>query len=123
MKRIFSLLFLLLCLPTYAQWTPITDPSAGGKIHSLRAKDSTLYASGIGHVWKSSDAGATWVEVGSGLPAIGIVSLGVAPDGSLACGTAKPAAAYRFVGGAWKQAAGLVAPNLKVSAFTVAYGR
>lgn len=128
MRYILCLLLLLIAVPRSAvqTWKSVADPSNGGKLHVLYANKGVLYAGGIGHVWKSSDAGATWSEVGSGLPANGVVSLSTAPDGSLVAGTVRgvsAAGAYRLGLGVWTPATGLTSPNLKVSGFAVAYGR
>lgn len=109
----------------------MTDPSSGGsQLNSLYAEAGSLYCGGVGQLWKSTDQGSSWTELGpGGLPVPhAIASIGIAPDGTLCCGTNKSGssypAAFYWTGSAWVQATGLPTNlSLKFSDFQRAYGK
>ncbi len=49
-------------------WTEIDTPD-GLDANDLEAAGDTLYLGTVGHIYSSQDAGETWTEVGTGLPA------------------------------------------------------
>jgi len=109
-------------------WTAVADP--GGAKHALQVeRDGALYLGTVGHVYKSTDRGDSWSEIGSGgLPSTSSIQcIALAPDNTLCIGNTTissiHAQVWRYTGGAWVVATGIPTNlTLKISALLRAYG-
>ena len=97
MKNIFRLvrfdgfLFVVFCLftttnPLYAQWIPTNGPY-GGHVNAFAVSPNgtggtNLFAGTWGGVFLSTNTGASWIEVNTGMTATSIYAFTVSPNGT-----------------------------------------
>jgi hypothetical protein len=83
MKHIFFLLTAIIFFhgSLSAQWVQTYGPYGGG-VNCFAVDDTTLYAGTDGGVFRSTNYGASWTQISSGLEGLKITSLAVAPNGT-----------------------------------------
>lgn len=106
-------------------WHLLSDPFASDYSSRLTdlvaAPDGAVYVSAFpGGVAKSSDHGATWSLINTGLPDLHVVALGVNSLGEpiASVGNQPAIGAFRYRNGRWTAASGISA-TLRITAFTL----
>ncbi len=92
--------------PSHAQWVQTNGPTGGGYVTSFAISGTNLFAglalnstTAVGGVFRSTDGGATWTAVNTGLPAdISVLSLAVSGT-TLFAGTDYGRGVYRSTDG------------------------
>lgn len=69
MKYVIIYLIFFTTITTFAQWTQCNGPYISISINSLTSEGSTLYAGTNNGAFKTTDYGASWDAINSGLPA------------------------------------------------------
>ncbi|HEX5322496.1 MAG TPA: hypothetical protein VFW40_01835 [Capsulimonadaceae bacterium] len=135
-RAFFTLLAaLLLCLAaltaalaepaTFGPWQRLSDPFPGAANLRLTdmavAPDGSLYVGAYpGGVARSTDGGASWSLINTGLPDLHVSALGVnkLSEPVAAVGVNPCVGAFRYRNGRWFAASGISA-SLRISAFTL----
>jgi subtilase family serine protease len=72
-------------------WTPLGPGNVGGRTRALvvdRSNPDTLYAGGVaGGVWKSTDAGGSWIPLSDLQPNLAVSTLAMADSATIYAGT------------------------------------
>src|SRR5262249_54207748 len=72
-------------LPNIGTWQNLGPTSLGGRLRGLvadPANPGTMYAGGVGGVWKTTDGGATWTPAGEETASVFVSSIAIDPTDS-----------------------------------------